>query len=91
MSLKVTLIKSYASADERQCATVWGLGLRKFGDTRILKDTPSIRGMAKKVQHLVKLEEVKDAVVARARFKPRHVRAREMARARAAKEGGTKS
>lgn len=33
-----------------------GIGLRKIGKTVILRDTPSIRGMVEKVQHMVTVE-----------------------------------
>lgn len=42
-------------ADQRQ--TLIGLGLNKRHRTRELEDTPSVRGMIRKVQHLVKVEE----------------------------------
>ncbi len=42
----------------RQKKTVRGLGLGKLNSTRILKDTPEIRGMVQKVIHLVDIEEV---------------------------------
>jgi len=35
---------------------VRGLGLRKLGSTRVLEDTPAVRGMIHKVAYLVKLE-----------------------------------
>jgi large subunit ribosomal protein L30 len=34
-----------------------GLGLNKVGRTSELEDTPSVRGMIKKVAHLIKVEE----------------------------------
>ena len=40
--------------DQRQ--TLIGLGLNKIGRTRELEDTPSVRGMIKKVKHLVCVE-----------------------------------
>ncbi len=39
-----------------QQATLVGLGLNKIGRTRELEDTPSVRGMIRKVAHLVKVE-----------------------------------
>jgi len=33
------------------------LGLNKIGRTRTLKDTPSVRGIIRKVHHLVRIEE----------------------------------
>jgi large subunit ribosomal protein L30 len=57
--IKVTQIGSPIGRVEKQRATLKGLGLKKIGMSRVLKDTPEIRGMAKKISHLVKLEEVK--------------------------------
>ncbi|GAB3447939.1 50S ribosomal protein L30 [Insolitispirillum peregrinum] len=39
-----------------QRATLIGLGLNKIGRTSELEDTPSVRGMINKVQHLVQVE-----------------------------------
>jgi large subunit ribosomal protein L30 len=44
-------------ADQRQ--TLIGLGLNKLHRSRELVDTPSVRGMAEKVKHLVRVEQVK--------------------------------
>ena len=57
-SLKVTLKKSVIGSTIKQRATVAGLGLRKINQTRHLQNTPAIRGMIKKVLHLVDVEEV---------------------------------
>ena len=56
--LKVTLKKSLIGSTKRQCATATGLGLKKINQTRHLKNTPAIRGMIKKLLHLVEVEEV---------------------------------
>ena len=56
--LKVTLKRSVIGSNDKQRATVRGLGLRKINHVRILKNTPAIRGMIKKVLHLVEVEEV---------------------------------
>ncbi len=40
-----------------QRATLIGLGLNKMNKTRVLEDTPSVRGMVDKVSHLVRIEE----------------------------------
>jgi large subunit ribosomal protein L30 len=40
-----------------QRATLVGLGLNKLHRRRTLEDTPSVRGMVKKVRHLVKIVE----------------------------------
>lgn len=84
MGLKVTLIKSPSSASAQQVATVKGLGVWKFGSQKLLKDTPAIRGMLDRVQHLVKFEVVKEEPKTRTRTKPRKIRARDAARAKAA-------
>ncbi len=41
--------------DQRQ--TLVGLGLNKMHRTRTLEDTPSVRGMINKVQHLLRVED----------------------------------
>ena len=58
--LQVTLKKSVIGSTESQKATVRGLGLRKVNSTRTLNNTPAIRGMVKKVIHLLQVEEVKE-------------------------------
>lgn len=55
--LKVTLIKSTIDCKDNQIANVAALGLKKIRDTKVHNDTPQIRGMIKKVSHLVKVEE----------------------------------
>lgn len=57
-TLKVTLKKSVIGSNKKQRATVVGLGLRKIKQTRHLQNTPAIRGMIKKILHLVEVEEV---------------------------------
>lgn len=81
MALKIKLIKSFSSASKDQLATIAGLGLRKLGQEKLLKDTPAIRGMVFKVRHLVASEVVKGDAKVRTRMKPRRVRLREAARA----------
>ncbi|HVY33707.1 MAG TPA: 50S ribosomal protein L30 [Caulobacteraceae bacterium] len=39
-----------------QRATLVGLGLNRIGRKSVLEDTPSVRGMIAKVQHLVAVE-----------------------------------
>ena len=56
--LRVTLKKSVIGTNESHRATVRGLGLRRLHDTRDLENTPAVRGMVKKVIHLVSVEEV---------------------------------
>jgi large subunit ribosomal protein L30 len=56
--LKVTLKRSLIGTTDRQRATVVGLGLRRIRDSRTLENTPAVRGMVKKVIHLVDVAEV---------------------------------
>jgi large subunit ribosomal protein L30 len=55
--LKVTQIGSPIRRTDDQRATLVGLGLNKMHRSRELEDTPAVRGMIAKVQHLVKVEE----------------------------------
>ena len=56
-TIKVTQIASPIGKPKIQRETLIGLGLNKMNRTAVLEDTPSIRGMIKKVSHLVKVEE----------------------------------
>jgi large subunit ribosomal protein L30 len=56
--LKLTLKKSVIGSTKKIRATVTGLGLIKTNYVVIRKDTPELRGMINKVQHLVKVEEI---------------------------------
>lgn len=56
--IKVTQIRSAIGFAKKQRETLRGLGLRKMHQTRELEDTPAVRGMANKIPHLVKVEEV---------------------------------
>jgi len=56
-TVTVTLVKSVIGTRESHRATVVGLGLRRLNDTRVLEDTPAVRGMINKVSYLVKVSE----------------------------------
>ena len=56
-TVKVTQIRSAIGRPADKRATLIGLGLNKMYKTSELEDTPSVRGMIKKVSHLVKVEE----------------------------------
>ena len=56
--LQITLKKSVIGSNSAQRATVRGLGLRRINHTRVLENTPAVRGMVKKVIHLVEVSEV---------------------------------
>ena len=56
--LQITYTKSAIGYNQRQKATIKALGLRKLHQTVEHEDTPVIRGMVKKVSHLVTVQEV---------------------------------
>ncbi|MCC6550843.1 MAG: 50S ribosomal protein L30 [Ignavibacteriaceae bacterium] len=60
MKLKVTQIKSMIDYPVDQKRTIKALGLGRPNYSKIVNDTPQIRGMINKVSHMVKVEEVKD-------------------------------
>jgi large subunit ribosomal protein L30 len=57
--LNVTLVKSAIGQKPKNRATLRSLGLRRMHQTVQHDDTPSVRGMLHKVQHLVQVEETK--------------------------------
>jgi large subunit ribosomal protein L30 len=54
-TVTVTQIGSPIRRTGDQRATLIGLGLNKMHRTRVLEDTPSVRGMIRKVAHMVKV------------------------------------
>lgn len=56
LKLKVTLVRSPIDRTQKQKDTVRGLGLRRLNQSAVLEDTPAVRGMIRKVQHLVTVE-----------------------------------
>ena len=54
--IKVTLVRSLIGYPETQRRVAWGLGLRKPNASVVRKDCPEIRGMVRKIPHLVKVE-----------------------------------
>jgi large subunit ribosomal protein L30 len=56
-TLKITQVGSPIGREQDQRATLIGLGLNKRHRSRVLEDTPSVRGMITKVRHLLKVEE----------------------------------
>lgn len=82
MGIKIKLVKSFAGASDSQLRTIEGLGLKKFGQERLLQDTSAIRGMIFKVRHLVSSETVSQEPKKVVRKKSRSTRVREAARAK---------
>lgn len=58
--LRITWVKSSIGYSRRQKGTIRALGLRRLGDVVEQADTPVIRGMVDKVNHLVRVEEVEE-------------------------------
>lgn len=56
-TIRVTLVRSPIGYSKDQKATVRALGLRRLHQTVEHADTPAIRGMIRKVIHLVRVEE----------------------------------
>lgn len=56
--LKVTLKRSTSNVKGDQVATIKALGLKKIGSYVEHEDSPQIRGMIRKVSHLVEVEEI---------------------------------
>ncbi len=56
-TIRVTWVKSDIGSNQRQRATLRGLGLRRLHQTVEVPDEPSFRGMVEKVRHLLRIEE----------------------------------
>lgn len=56
--IKITQVKSGIDRSERQKLTLKALGLNKINASKEVEATPQILGMVKKVDHLVKVEEL---------------------------------
>jgi large subunit ribosomal protein L30 len=56
IKLKVTQVKSGINRPEKHKLILKGLGLTRMHKVVILSDTPAVRGMIRKVSHLVRVE-----------------------------------
>jgi len=54
---KITLVRSHIGKPANQRAVLNGMGLTRMNKTVILKDTPEVRGMIRKVSHMLKVDE----------------------------------
>ncbi len=59
-TLRITLKKSIVGRPEKHRRTVESLGLRKLNRSVVLRDTPNVRGMIRKVSHLLEVQESTD-------------------------------
>jgi len=57
--LKIKLVKSIIGRNKDQIDTVKALGLKKIQSVVEHEDNPAIKGMVRKVIHLIEVEEVK--------------------------------
>lgn len=55
-TIKITLIKSLIGTITTHKACVYGLGLRRLGQTVMVLDTPENRGMINKISYLLDVE-----------------------------------
>lgn len=55
--LKIKWVKSAIGRTKDQIDTIRSLGFKKLHQERVVKNTPEIRGMVKKVIHLVEIVE----------------------------------
>jgi large subunit ribosomal protein L30 len=58
--LNVRQVKSGIGFDKTQKATLKALGLGRIGKSRQVPDNPEIRGMIRKVTHLVVIDDTPD-------------------------------
>jgi large subunit ribosomal protein L30 len=56
--LKIRQVRSAVGGKQYQRETLRTLGLKRIGDSSTREDRPEVRGMIKKVAHLVAVEEV---------------------------------
>ena len=56
--IRITQIRSEIGYDVRQRRVLAGMGITRMGRSVVLEDTPSTRGMAAKIPHLVRVEEI---------------------------------
>ncbi len=56
-TITIRLKRSIIGETKKQKACIRGLGLKKMHSVRVLENTPSVRGMIKKVIHLLDIQE----------------------------------
>ncbi len=59
-TLKITQVRSTIGRPKVQRDTVRSLGLKRIRHTVTQPDRPEIRGMLRKIPHLVEFEEIQD-------------------------------
>jgi large subunit ribosomal protein L30 len=56
--IKVTLIKSKSGSTKRQQRTLEALGLGKVHSSVEVETSPQIKGMVRKINHMIKVEDI---------------------------------
>lgn len=60
MRLRITQTRSAIGTQPRHRGTLRALGLRRIGQSTVRDDSPQLRGMIRRVNWLVSVEEVSD-------------------------------
>jgi len=60
--IKVTLIRSKIGKPAKQRKTLAALGLKKLHQTKTFDNSPAMMGMVKKINHLLRIEEITDEI-----------------------------
>ena len=58
--LKIRQVRSAINRSGMQKKTIRALGIRRLNQTVVHDDNPCIRGMVKRVEHLVQVEEISE-------------------------------
>ena len=56
--VKITQVKSIIDRPQKQKATIQALGLKRMNHSVEVENSAQIQGMIKKVEHLIKVEEL---------------------------------
>lgn len=59
--LKITLVRSLIGSVPKNRATAESMGLRRIGKSVILPDNDATRGQIRRINHMIKVEEVEEA------------------------------
>ena len=57
MSVRVTQVRSTIGVQRQHRGTLRALGLGRIGKTRLHDDSPTLRGMLRQVDYLIRVEE----------------------------------
>ena len=60
VKLRIRQTKSTIGRIEKQKRTIRALGLRRMNQVVVVDDSPQIRGMVRKVRHLIDVEEISE-------------------------------